>query len=303
MLDLLFKGNELRLREGEKVTATWRTTEEADNTLVLETPKKSITLVIKDFYQIRVNVVLAVKEIVEQLIYGFKPDANLDRIYNNLANWNVGYSFITGEHNNLQKAFHTLKIAATSAESPRCLINEKFQYRVSRCQEYLRDVDVLVRTLFAAVHFTFGLPGRGTEINLIIWANSREHIKNVYVRYKTILIITDNSKLKSSAGKPFWVVRAVPKSVARLLFLYIAYIRPFANSLQRVSAPQNAERTAYLYVSYHSSRKHFSATDRSSALHSLTNALSMPMKIGLYRQASVAIAKKYLENTVKDINP
>jgi len=42
MLGPLFKGNELRLWEGRKVTATWQTTEEADDTLVLETPKMSI---------------------------------------------------------------------------------------------------------------------------------------------------------------------------------------------------------------------------------------------------------------------
>jgi hypothetical protein len=59
-------------------------------------------------------------------------------------------------------------------------MDEKFQYRVHRCQEYLCDVDVLVRRLFAAVHLTFGLPGGGTEINLVTWANFRERIRNVY---------------------------------------------------------------------------------------------------------------------------
>ena len=75
---MLFKGNELRLQEGGKVTAIWRTTEEADDTLVLDTPKKSVTLVMKDFHQMRVDVVLAREEIVEYLIYGLKPDINLD---------------------------------------------------------------------------------------------------------------------------------------------------------------------------------------------------------------------------------
>jgi hypothetical protein len=298
MLDLLFKGNELRLREGGKVTATWRTTDLADDTLVLDTPKKSMTLVMGDFHQMRVDIVLAAEEMVEHLMYGLKPNVNLDQIHDNLANWNVGYSFLTDENNNLQKAFHALRMAATSAEEPRCLMDEKFQYRVRRCQDYLRDVDVLVRRLFAAVHLTFGLPGHGTEINLVTWANSRYHIRNVYVRYGTILLMTDNSKLKSSTEKPFWVVRAVPKSVARLLFLYIVYIRPFADSLQKVLAPQDAERTAYLYVSYHSSRRHFSSTDGSSALQTLTGASSIPLKIGLYRQAAVAISKKHIENLI-----
>ena len=101
MFELLFKGNELRLREGGKVTATWQTTEEVDDTLVLETPKKSMTLMIKDFHQMRVDVVLAVEEIVKHLMYSLEPDVNLDQIYDNLTNWNVGYSFMTDEQNNL----------------------------------------------------------------------------------------------------------------------------------------------------------------------------------------------------------
>jgi hypothetical protein len=80
------------------------------------------------------------------------------------------------------------------------------------------------------------------------------------------------------------------------------YIRLFADSLQKALAPQNAERTAYLYVLYHSSRKHFSATDENSAFYSLTDALFMPIKIGLYRRAFIVIAKKHVKNTVKNIN-
>jgi preprotein translocase subunit SecE len=84
----------------------------------------------------------------------------------------------------------------------------------------------LVQRLFAAVHFTFGRPGRETEINLVTWANSREHIRNICVRYGTIFILTNNSKLKGSTEQLFWVVRAVLKSVARF-FSYILCILDF----------------------------------------------------------------------------
>jgi hypothetical protein len=40
----------------------------------------------RDFHQRRVYVVLAAEEMVEQLMYGLEPDANLDQIHDNLAN-------------------------------------------------------------------------------------------------------------------------------------------------------------------------------------------------------------------------
>jgi hypothetical protein len=140
-------------------------------------------------------------------------------------------------------------------------------------------------------------------VSFILLTTLPSHIRNICVRYGTVLFMTDNSKLKGSTGKPFWVVRAIPKCLARPLLAYLAYIRPFADSLHRILAPHEAERNACLYMSYHSSRKHFSTTDGSSALYNATSALSMPLKIGIYRQAAVAMAKKHVENPVKIASP
>ena len=51
----------------------------------------------RDFHRMRVDVVLAAEEMVEHLMYGLKPDVNLDQIHDNLANCNLGYSFVTDE--------------------------------------------------------------------------------------------------------------------------------------------------------------------------------------------------------------
>jgi hypothetical protein len=115
--------------------------------------------------------------------------------------------------------------------------------------------------------------------------------------------MTDNLKLKGSTRKPFWVVRALPKCLARPLVAYLVYIRPFADSLHKILAPDEAKRNAYLYRSYHSSRKHFSTTDGSLALYNATSTLSMPLKIGIYRQAAVTMLKKHVENPVKVASP
>ena len=302
MLELLFRGNELRMREGGKIKVTWQSTKEVDDTLVLDTPKERLTLTMEDFHQTRVDAVLRVEEMVRRLMYGIEPDIDLDQIYDSLANWDVGYSFVKDRRNNLHKAFHALRAAATSA-GPRSLMNTKFQYRVRRCERYLRDVDSLVASIFPAAQLSFGLPGRGTEMNIITWVNTREHVRNICVRYGTIVFMTDNSKLKGSTGKPFWVVRALPRCLARPLAAYLAYIRPFADSLHKILHPEQAERNSYLYRSYYSSRKHFSTTDGSLALYNATSTLSMPLKTGIYRQAAVAISKQHVENTVKVASP
>jgi hypothetical protein len=44
-------------------------------------------------------------------------------------------------------------------------------------------------------------------------------------------------------------------------------------------------------------------TDKSLALYNATSTLSMPLKMGIYRQAAVAISKQHVENTVKVASP
>jgi hypothetical protein len=46
----------------------WRAIEEIDDTSVLETSKTTITLLMKDFHQMRVDGVLAVEKMVKQLM-------------------------------------------------------------------------------------------------------------------------------------------------------------------------------------------------------------------------------------------
>jgi hypothetical protein len=50
IFEMLFRGNELRKREGGKVKFIWQMTNKVDITLVLETPKKNMTLLMQDFH-------------------------------------------------------------------------------------------------------------------------------------------------------------------------------------------------------------------------------------------------------------
>ena len=82
----------------------------------------------RDFRQTRVDAVVAVEQMGKKLMYGIEPNIDLDQIIDNLANSDIGYSFIIDKYNKLQKAFHVLIAAATSVEEPRSLVNQNFQY-------------------------------------------------------------------------------------------------------------------------------------------------------------------------------
>jgi hypothetical protein len=91
--------------------------------------------------------------------------AKLDllEIRDNMTETQLGWSFLRDLRNGLQHSFRHLQRQAFTKE--RLMKGKK--WCLPRCQAYLARVDVLIKQILVCVHFTGGLPGRGTEVTTI----------------------------------------------------------------------------------------------------------------------------------------
>lgn len=78
-----------------------------------------------------------------------------------------------------------------------------------RSEEYLQLVAEFSRLLLVCIHFSGDLPGRTTEVTTLRHQNTRQVMRNF----------------------AFYVVRILPQLVSQILFQYLVYVRPFADSL------------------------------------------------------------------------
>jgi len=97
-------------------------------------------------------------------MFNWTPRAgDLSVIVDDLIEDRLGWSFLKDPKNGLQYSFRHLY---RRAFVPEALIKDR-KWSMSRCQKYLSRVEELKRQLLVCIHFTAGLPGRGTEITII----------------------------------------------------------------------------------------------------------------------------------------
>ena len=91
-----------------------------------------------------------------------------------------------------------------------------------------------------AMH-TNSLPGRGSEIGSIKFANSVYSARNIYVLNGRLAFVTCYDKSRSRRMTTEYIVRYLSDELSQVVAQYLAYVCPFVCSLGR-------EESEYLFV-------------------------------------------------------
>lgn len=161
-------------------------------------------------------------------MFGWKPAVDLKAVQDNLVNRQVGWSFLKEPANQLGGCYRQLSEKAWTLENGLMVSNRWSQPRL---RKYLQLAATFSRLLLVCVHFSGGMPGRSPEVTTIKYQNSRQVMRNVFVHNGRLAIITEYHKARSHTNHAFYVVRVLPQLVSEIIFQYLAYVRPFTNSL------------------------------------------------------------------------
>ena len=136
----------------------------------------------------------------------------------------------------------------------------------SKVAKYLQQVRVFQPLLLLCIHFTGGMPGRGTEIGTLKWCNTRTSMRNVFVLHGQLLVIVEYQKAQRTTNKAYYVVRALPPLVSQLLFYYLAFVRPFAEFLSYQTSQLFSKESSMPYIFTTSSGAPFQADQLTAIL-------------------------------------
>ena len=140
----------------------------------------------------------------------------------------MGWSFLKDPANELGSCYQQLSERAWTSR-PGLMVGG--QWSQPRLDEYVQLAARFSRLLLVCIHFSGGMPGRTTEVATVRYQNSRQVMRNVFAYNGRLAIITEYHKARSRTNHAFYVVRFLPRLVSEILFRYLAYVRPFANSL------------------------------------------------------------------------
>src|SRR3954463_5650442 len=99
---------------------------------------------------------------LHELIFHWRPLVNLSQIVDNMADLRPGWSFLQEPANNLQLSFKHLHRRAWNDGKDGLM--KRNRWAESRCAQYIKQTKAFKKKLLLCLHFTGGLPGRGTEV-------------------------------------------------------------------------------------------------------------------------------------------
>ena len=129
--------------------------------------------------------------------------------------------------------------------------------------------------------------------------------QNVFLYWSQIILIFAYSKAITNHNNSFYVVRAPCPAVQQLLFIYLAYIRPFRDFLARQLevVAKGAPTNPHLFAAAHDPESCFTASICLSSLRESTAESPIQLSTSVYRQIAVSIAKKHLVSLAQNFNP
>ncbi|EGU73455.1 hypothetical protein FOXB_16035 [Fusarium oxysporum f. sp. conglutinans Fo5176] len=233
-------------------------------------------VLLSEFCETHHKAVATVQEQVDEMLLGWQPDIDVSTIRDDLT---------------LQKSSFRGTPFTNSGH-----------WNMETCHKYLDAGVELNKSAFAAVHFKASLPGRGTEVTSIRHLNSRLSIRNVFFYDGRMIIIISYNKARASNNYAFYIVRYIPVDLSLSLLKYLAVVRPVSEFLSKKMHTARHESREFFFLDPNGKRKHLSSGQASGILRSRTRDLITPWTLSLYRQAALAIAKRYLTKLVEKTN-
>jgi hypothetical protein len=145
--------------------------------------------------------------------------------------------------------------------------------------------------------------GRGSEVTEILFRNSKDVIRNVMILQGHMCYVTKYFKATRATNKSFYVARFLPPVVARLLYHYLVYIRPFSVMLAQ-ELKMTIKDSNYLFCSTEKPYKPWKSTRLTEVLRdSSAKLFKTGITIQDYRHIVIAVTRRHVKSIAGRFNP
>ncbi|EXK78037.1 hypothetical protein FOQG_17267 [Fusarium oxysporum f. sp. raphani 54005] len=262
----------------------------------------NIKFKLSEFCATHCKAINLVGERTDEMMLGLEVDINTDEIQDDLTCRKAGWSFIQDPKNKLADTWEQLRDTLRSSSFRGKPFIKGTDWQVDTCIAYLNAGIDLSKLTFAASHLSGGLPGRGTEITTVRYINTTPAIRNVFFRRGQMIIIISYNKARASNNYAFYIVRYLPRELSESLLRYLAIIRPVLSFIAKQLKVPHWSDSEFFFPNPHGKNRYLTSTQASSILRSLTQDLATPWTLSSYRQAALAIAKRYISKLVENAN-
>ncbi|KZL78863.1 hypothetical protein CI238_13008 [Colletotrichum incanum] len=240
MFALLCSGRKIAAKSNPPIILHWSDDEE----MVSVSDACSITM--DDFKSVPRDLIVKADQICRELLYHLPPIEDLERIQDDFAKTDTGFSFIHHPANRLSKEYLRLCSRACAGTETRLASNGKWRHAL--VQRYMAKERLFLEHFAVLMHITGGGQPRSSDLLHLRCENTGAVERGIHMHKGSVVYLTRSHKAKRSTNLEFYVARFLPQTVGQLLFRYLVYIRPFVDMLSReVFTTVRGSCTIYLF--------------------------------------------------------
>jgi hypothetical protein len=177
-----------------------------------------------------------------------------DFVHDDPRSLDPGYSFVDDNRNSWRNKMTALEHILTTPD-----LRDRFAYvdshgrvrwKPGACHTHMVDIYRLQMNLFLLVLFTFGAPGRGTEMLSHLFRNiSGGSIRNIFVLFNLFVLRGSFNKTSNVTLRDRTMVRVPLIAVGRLWIRFLVFLRPLYAEWQCVFHPHmHTNATHFLFA-------------------------------------------------------
>ncbi|OBT70933.1 hypothetical protein VF21_10102 [Pseudogymnoascus sp. 05NY08] len=165
---------------------------------------------------------------------------------------------------------------------------------------YMRDVKEFLKLCLLMVHYTSGLPLRGTELTTLRFLNSYKDKREMFLDKASHLFVLNISyyKGREQREKETSNIRYLCREASRVFLLYITLVSPFVGFLNLASMPSRSAYKRLLPLSCYffcHEKQILTSRELSIKLSTFSNlVLGQRIGIQVYRQLIVAVVREFM---------
>lgn len=247
------------------------------------------------------------EELCRDLMFDVLPDVDLAKVRDDLTNMNRGFSFVQHQANQLSNAY--LDLSARACTTRRNGLLKDGCWNWNAIYLYMKKKEALLEALAGVLYTTGGQMPRASELFSLECQNGATRARGIYVYDGFVVYLTRHHKAKRSTNREFYVVRFLPLRPGRIVYYYLAYIRPFTEMLQREDTVRVALRGApppkstFLFYSDQDPDKPWESRRLTAVLRKASSRTwGWPVNTQLCRQLTVAITEKHVKEVYRRFN-
>ncbi|TRM55522.1 hypothetical protein BD626DRAFT_577388 [Schizophyllum amplum] len=167
------------------------------------------------------------------------------------------------------------------------------------CRKFLSRMAALDRALMLAVHMGSGGPPRGTELTCMMYRNTAERLRNLFMFGTRPCILRAYNKTTSNQQRDKVIPNALDAVTGDVIFRKVLFLNPIAAYIAPAVWPERAEEVSQLYYTmlFVDFGELFTTDDVSKAMTAVAIGIcGWALIISAYRHIYIAFARKLLHH-------